>query len=84
MQRLARNDGEGGALGAALYLVSDQAGRKTVTETVDQARAWRAAHGQIFELQEAGGAKRRPPSPSVATAPRRRRSWPSTMRWPVP
>lgn len=54
MQRLARNDGAGGALGAARYLVSDQAGRKTVTDTVDHARAWRAAHGQIVELQKVG------------------------------
>ncbi len=53
MQRLARNDGAGGALGAARYLVSDQAGRETVTETVDHARAWRAAHSQIVELQKA-------------------------------
>jgi hypothetical protein len=54
MQRLARNDGAGGALGAAHYLVSEQAGRKTVADTVDHARAWRAAHGEIVELQKVG------------------------------
>jgi hypothetical protein len=55
MQRLARNDGAGGALGAARYLVSDRAGRETVNVTVDHARAWRAAHGQVVELQKSMG-----------------------------
>ncbi len=54
MQRLARNDGAGGALGAARYLVSDQAGRETVTEIVNQARAWGDAHLQIVDLEKGG------------------------------
>ncbi|MDQ4068441.1 MAG: hypothetical protein M3203_03035 [Actinomycetota bacterium] len=54
MQRLARQDGTGGALGAAGRLASDETGRRIVAEAVDKSRAWLAAHGQIVQLQRAG------------------------------
>lgn len=54
MQRLARRDGAGGALGAARRLASDQTARDSVAETLDQARAWQASHAQITQLQKTG------------------------------
>ncbi|MGH4022139.1 MAG: hypothetical protein ACRDT0_23480, partial [Pseudonocardiaceae bacterium] len=54
VQRLARNDGAGGALGAARRLASDDRGRVLVEAAIVEARAYVGAHEQVRRLDERG------------------------------
>lgn len=56
LQRLARNDGAGGGLGAALRLASGANGRELVEAAVDQTRVWSRAHRQGRAFIAAGRA----------------------------
>lgn len=53
-QRLARNDGAGGALGAARQFASGPASRARVSQALAQTRAWLSAHKDIQGLKDAG------------------------------
>ena len=52
--RLARNDGAGGALGAARRLASDPAARDLVETSVRQARVWMATHRLVQQRSTSG------------------------------
>jgi hypothetical protein len=54
MQRLARNNGAGGALGAARRFVTDQEGRALVEAAVREALGYTSAHKQVRELDDRG------------------------------
>lgn len=54
MQRLARDDGAGGALGAARKFASGPASHVRVDQALAATRAWRSAHKEIQELKDAG------------------------------
>ncbi len=54
MQRLARNDGAGGALGAANQFASDQRGRALVQAAIDGAREYARAHREVRRLDDVG------------------------------
>lgn len=54
MQRLSRDDGAGGALGAAAALVPDQWGKDGVAAAVRGALDYRVAHDQVFQVAAEG------------------------------
>lgn len=54
MQRLARNDGAGGALGAAQQFATDRKERALVQVAIDDARGYAAAHREVRRLETAG------------------------------
>ncbi|MDQ4032543.1 MAG: hypothetical protein M3332_09850, partial [Actinomycetota bacterium] len=54
MQRLARNDGAGGALGAARQFASDQTGNILVQAAIDDARGYAMAHREVRRLDDDG------------------------------
>ncbi|MGH3935536.1 MAG: hypothetical protein ACRDS1_11265 [Pseudonocardiaceae bacterium] len=54
MQQLARNDGAGGALGAARRFATDQEGRALVEAAVREALGYSSAHKQVRELDDRG------------------------------
>ncbi len=54
MQQLVRNDGAGGALGAANQFATDPQGRQLVRDAVDSANGYAAAHGEVRRRNEAG------------------------------
>jgi hypothetical protein len=54
MQRLDRNDGAGGALGAAAQFASDQRSAALVKAAIDKARHYAAAHREVRRLDDAG------------------------------
>lgn len=54
MQQLARNDGAGGALGAARQFVTDHKGRALVEAAVREASRYKSAHRQVRELDDRG------------------------------
>jgi hypothetical protein len=74
MQRLARNDGAGGALGAARQFATDQKGNALVQAAIDDARGYAMAHREVRRLDDGGdysGAVRAAVNthqPSAATA----------------
>jgi hypothetical protein len=74
MQLLARNDGAGGALGAARQFATDQKGNSLVHAAVDDARGYAMAHREVRRLDDGGdyvGAVRAAVNahpPSAATA----------------
>jgi hypothetical protein len=54
MQRLARNDGAGGALGAARQFATDPKGRALVEAAVEDARGYARAHQEVRRLDKVG------------------------------
>jgi hypothetical protein len=54
MQLLARNNGTGGALGAAKQFATDQQGKALVRAVIDAARDYAAAHQEVRRLDDAG------------------------------
>ncbi|MGH3974609.1 MAG: hypothetical protein ACRDS9_14965 [Pseudonocardiaceae bacterium] len=54
MQQLARNDGAGGALGAARRFATDQKGQALVEAAVREAVSYTSAHKQVRELDDRG------------------------------
>jgi hypothetical protein len=54
MQRLARDDGTGGALGAAKQFATDQTGSALVAAAVDGTREYARAHQEVRRLDNAG------------------------------
>lgn len=54
MQRLARNDGAGGALGAARQFATDQQGRVLVEEAIQGTRDYAGAHQEVRRLDDIG------------------------------
>ncbi|HZA16120.1 MAG TPA: hypothetical protein VE645_04365 [Pseudonocardiaceae bacterium] len=54
MQILARNDGAGGALGAAMQFATDPKGRAMVQAAVDAAGGYDAAHKEVRRLDDVG------------------------------
>lgn len=54
MQVLARNDGAGGALGAAMRFATDPQGRALVQAAIDDARGYIAAHKEVRRLDDSG------------------------------
>lgn len=54
MQLLARNNGTGGALGAAQQFATDQQGKALVRAAIDAAREYAAAHQEVRRLDDAG------------------------------
>ena len=54
MQRLARNDGAGGALGAANQFASDQRSKALVRAAIDGAREYAEAHREVRRLDDVG------------------------------
>jgi hypothetical protein len=54
MQRLSRDDGAGGALGAAAVLAPDQRGKEGVAAAVRAARGYQAAHDGVFQVSAEG------------------------------
>ena len=66
MQRLSRDDGAGGALGAARQLGSTSDGPALVDAAVTETRAWVATHARLRELSNRG---RRDEAVAVAVGP---------------
>ena len=66
MQRLSRDDGAGGALGAARHLGSTSDRPALVGAAVAETRAWMATHGRIRELSDVG---RRDEAVALAVGP---------------
>lgn len=54
MQRLARNDGAGGALGAARQFATDQQGMALVQAAIEDTRNYARAHQEVRRLDEIG------------------------------
>ncbi|MDQ3760821.1 MAG: hypothetical protein M3460_03745 [Actinomycetota bacterium] len=54
MQRLARNNGAGGALGAAEQFATDPQGQALVQAAIDDARRYAAAHAEVRHLDDLG------------------------------
>lgn len=54
MQRLARDDGAGGALGAAERFASDRKGKALVQSAIGDARTYSAEHRQVRRLDDLG------------------------------
>ncbi|MBV9031134.1 MAG: hypothetical protein JO364_12695 [Pseudonocardiales bacterium] len=54
MQRLARNNGTGGALGAAQHFATDRQGKALVQAAIDATRGYAAAHRVLRRLDDAG------------------------------
>jgi hypothetical protein len=54
MQLLARNNGAGGALGAAKQFAPDQKGKALIQAAVDKARDYAGAHQEVRRLDGAG------------------------------
>jgi hypothetical protein len=54
MQRLNRNDGAGGALGAAAQFASDQRSAALVKAAIDKAHHFAAAHREVRRLDNSG------------------------------
>jgi hypothetical protein len=54
MQQLARNNGAGGALGAAQQFATDQKSKMLVQAAVDDALDYARAHQEVRQLDEAG------------------------------
>lgn len=53
-QVLSRDEGVGGALGAARHLVPDLEGRQLVERAVGETRSWEAAHRRVEALRKDG------------------------------
>ena len=54
MQRLARDNGAGGALGAAMQFAADQRGKALVQSAIGDARAYSAEHRRVRRLDDLG------------------------------
>ncbi|MGH3825203.1 MAG: hypothetical protein ACRDRA_20550 [Pseudonocardiaceae bacterium] len=54
MQRLARNDGAGGALGAARQFATDQQGSALVQAAIEDTREYARAHREVRRLDDIG------------------------------
>lgn len=54
MQQLARNNGAGGALGAAKQFATDQKGKALVQAAIDDALGYARAHQEVRQLDDAG------------------------------